>query len=166
MQLFLIRHAKAADGSGYAEDGERPLTAEGRTGALAVGNALAAAGVTFDAIVTSPLVRAVETAELIAVALAYTGQLDVSARLEPGGRTGDILDEVVGRRAGVARLALVGHEPSMGRLLSVLLGRPGLSLSKGAAVRLDYAPGGDEAARFHWVIKPKKPEPVASLDGL
>lgn len=167
MELFLVRHAKAADGALYGEDGERPLTPEGRKAASAVGEALAKEGVELDAIVTSPLVRAVETAELLAVGVGYKGALEVSASLEPSGRPDVMLSVAVQPRldAGVKRLALVGHEPSMGYLLSALLQKPGLSMSKGAVVKLKLD-GLDRPAKLAWIVKPKHLEPSKSLDVL
>jgi phosphohistidine phosphatase len=162
MDLFLIRHAKAADGSLYGEDSERPLTADGRAAATQVGAALHKHGVGFDAILVSPFVRAVETAELVAVGISYTGALEVSRLLEPGGDPPEIISRLIAHRKE-ARVALVGHEPSMGRLLSALLGKHGLSLSKGAAVRLQWD---GKHAHLTWIVKPKKLDPVASLDGL
>jgi len=162
MELLLIRHAKAIDGELYAEDGHRPLTADGRRHAQEVGAALAEEGISLDAMVTSPFVRAVETAELVACELGYEGALEVSATLEPGGRPQEIMDRVIMPRS-VKRLALVGHEPSMGNLLSALLQKPGLSMSKGAAVRLSWD---GKRGKLVWVVKPKKLSPVGSLDGL
>jgi phosphohistidine phosphatase len=162
MDLYLVRHAEAVDGHLYGDDTERPLTANGRAAARQVGEALAKNSVTLDVIITSPLVRAVETAELIAVALGFAGGLEVSGALTPGGHTDEILTRVVEPHAG-ARVALVGHEPSMGHLLSALLQKRGLSLSKGAAIALDYD---KRRARLKWVIKPKKLEPNASVDGI
>jgi phosphohistidine phosphatase len=162
MDLFLIRHAKAADGVLYGDDAERPLTADGRRAATDVGEALARHAVGFDAIWSSPLVRAVETAELIAAALGYAGQLEISRALTPEARSADALALL--ERDARARVALVGHEPSMGNLLSALVGRHGLSLSKGAVVRLAWKPGA--AARVVWVVKPKQLDPIGSLDAL
>jgi phosphohistidine phosphatase len=169
MELFLIRHAKAADGALYGDDAERPLTSDGREAATAVGKALAKESVELDIIVTSPLVRAVETAELIAVGIGYRGALEVSSALEPGGRPDVMLAQVVKPRLddGVKRLALVGHEPSMGYLLSALLQKRGLSMSKGAVVKLKLDGGSfDRPAKLAWIVKPKHLEPKQSLDAL
>ncbi len=162
MDLFLIRHAKAVEGTLYNDDDQRPLTADGRQAAHAVGAALARQGIALETIITSPLVRAVETAELVAMAVSYTGGLEVSSLLSPGGRAHQIIDELIALRRE-QRVALVGHEPSMGKLLSALLGKPGLSLSKGTAVRLDWD---GKHGKLVWIVKPKKLDPVASLDGL
>lgn len=162
MDLYLIRHAQAQDGHLYGEDAERPLTADGRRAAREVGRAIAEQGVGFDAVIVSPLVRAVETAELIAVEVGYEGALQVSSELEPEGRSGRVVEKLV-EPATVERLALVGHEPSMGKLLSHLVGKHGLSLSKGAVVRLRWD---GKAAHYVWAVKPKRLEPVKTIDGI
>jgi phosphohistidine phosphatase len=165
MDLFLIRHTKAHDGNAYGSDSHRPLTADGRRAARAVGEALRKKDVRFDAIVTSPLVRAVETAELVALETKYDGALAVSDSLEPGGSVQEIVERLIVPAAdhGGDTLALVGHEPSMGNLLSALLGKPGLSLSKGAAVRLDW---NGKRAKLVWSVKPKRLDPDHSLGGI
>jgi len=166
MDLFLIRHAHAAEGALY-DDGERPLTAEGRRAALEVGASLARQGVKLDLIVSSPLVRAVETAELVAVSVDYDGELEILPDLLPEGATGSMIERAIKRNAKRARVALVGHLPSMGHLLGALLDRPGQAMSKMSVVRLDYhTDSGDAPARLVWVVTPRRLDPVASLDGL
>jgi phosphohistidine phosphatase len=127
-----------------------------------VGEVLRKEGVRFDVVVSSPLVRAVETAELVAVETRYEHALEVSPLLEPGAAPSEILEEVVAAHEEET-VALVGHEPSMGNLLSALLGKPGLSLSKGAAVRLDW---NGKRAKLIWSVKPKRLEPDDSLAGI
>ena len=164
MDLFLIRHAKAADGALYGEDAERPLTADGRRAALDVGASLAQHGVKLDLIVSSPFVRAVETAELVAVSVGYERQIEIVGELAPEGRPAQMIDRALRPHAKKGRVALVGHLPSMGHLLSALLDRPGLSMSKGAVARLGWTEG--RAAKLVWVMTPKRLDPVASLDAL
>jgi phosphohistidine phosphatase len=162
MDLFLIRHAKAEEGSLYASDEERPLTADGRLQARDVGASLKQAGVTFDVMLTSGLQRADETASIIAAEVGYAGGLARDARLEPEGRPHEIIDGLLAHRTE-ERVALVGHEPSMGKLLSAFLGKPGLALSKGAAVRLSWD---GKRARLVFTLKPKHLQPSPSLDHL
>jgi phosphohistidine phosphatase len=168
MDLFLIRHAQAADGPLYSDDADRPLTAEGRRAALTVGARLASLGVGFDAVVVSPLVRAVETAELVAVSVKYEGELDVRHELSPEGAVQAMLDRALAPHLARPRVALVGHLPSMGHLLGVLLDRPGLSMSKMSVVRLSWDGNldGGAPAKLVWSITPRRLDPVASLDGV
>jgi phosphohistidine phosphatase len=151
--LFLIRHARAVEQS--AHDWERPLLPAGRKEALAVGAALKKAGVGFDAIACSPLVRAVETATLIAVELGYEGGLVIDSALAPDGAPSTMLS--LAERLAGERIALVGHEPSMGNFLSALVGRSGMTMVKGGVVRLAANdPPVLGAAKLVWTISPRQ----------
>ncbi|MCU1277801.1 MAG: sixA1 [bacterium] len=160
MELFLIRHAHAVDGDGMRDD-DRPLSKEGRKQALDVGGALARQKVRFARIVTSPLVRAVETAELVAVALGYDGALDVHDAMRPDGSWKHLLRELL-QKHGDEPLALVGHEPTIGHYLSKLVHQKGLSMSKGAVVRLDWHDA-ETPAGVVWTLSPKRLDPSPSL---
>lgn len=161
MDLFLIRHAHAVDGDGLRDD-DRPLSRDGRKQALDVGGALARQKVRLGRIVVSPLVRAVETAELVAVSLGYDGGLDVCDALRPDGSWKHLLREVLEAHDPAAPLALVGHEPSIGHFLSKLLQQKGLSMSKGAVVRLDWHDA-EGPANVVWTLSPKRLDPSPSL---
>jgi phosphohistidine phosphatase len=156
-ELYLIRHARAIEHA--AHDWERPLMAEGRAEARAVGSALLKAGVALDTIAASPLVRAVETATLIAVETAYAGGLTIDHALTPDGTTSGML-QLIGQLPG-KHVALVGHEPSMGQLLSDLIGRPGMSLAKGGVVRLAVDGKVERGAcKIVWTVSPRHLTPV------
>jgi phosphohistidine phosphatase len=161
MDLYLIRHAHAVDGDGLRDD-DRPLSAQGRRQALDVGGALAKQKVRFSRIVTSPLVRAVETAELVAVALGFDGGLDVHDSLRPDGSWKHLVRELLEKHDGAQPLALVGHEPTIGHYLSKLLQQKGLSMSKGAVVRLDWHDA-ETPAGVVWTLSPKRLDPSPSL---
>jgi phosphohistidine phosphatase len=161
MELFLIRHAHAVDGDGRARDDDRPLSRDGRRQALDVGGALAKQKVRFARLVTSPLVRAVETAELVAVAVGFDGGIDVHEALRPDGSWKQLLHEVLTGQ-GDQPLALVGHEPTLGHYLGKLLQRKGLSMSKGEVVRLDWRDAVTPAALI-WTLSPKRLDPLPSL---
>jgi phosphohistidine phosphatase len=109
--LWLLRHAEAADGF---PDDERPLTEPGRRHAEAVGRALARLGVSIDICLTSPKLRAVETAELACEPLG------IEIRREPalGGEPFDVHELT----AGLGDLLLVGHDPSFSLTLHDLTG--------------------------------------------
>jgi phosphohistidine phosphatase len=120
MRLFLVRHAEAAPGE---PDELRPLTAAGRAVARDLGERLAAKHP--DAVVSSPLLRARETAEQIARAAGVTPEAD--ERLAPGATAEDLKAVVAGRGDTVVA---VGHQPDCSAILLVLTGR-----------ELDFAPG-------------------------
>lgn len=112
MRLFLVRHAEAAPGE---PDDLRPLTPAGRDTARAVGDRLAAAAP--DAVVTSPLLRARETGELIARAGSLTATHD--ERLAPGADAEALKDAVAGKGETVVA---VGHQPDCSEIVLALTG--------------------------------------------
>jgi phosphohistidine phosphatase len=113
MRLYLVRHAEAEQGE---PDELRRLTPSGRAAARALGERLAAE--TLDSVLTSPLLRARETADEIARAAAVEAQPD--DRLAPGATSEDVLAAVAGRGDGVV---VVGHQPDCGRVAAELSGR-------------------------------------------
>src|SRR5438552_7916639 len=112
VRLFVVRHAEAAPGE---PDHLRPLTGAGREAARALGQELASVGL--DAVVSSPLVRARETAAAIAAAAGIEAELD--ERLAPGATAGDVRAAVRGRGE---RVAVVGHQPDCSEILLELTG--------------------------------------------
>jgi phosphohistidine phosphatase len=120
MRLFLVRHAEAAPGE---PDELRPLTPAGREVARDLGERLATEPL--DAVVSSPLLRARETAEQIARAAGLTAEAD--ERLAPGATAEDVKAVVAGRGETVVA---IGHQPDCSAILLALSGR-----------ELDFAPG-------------------------
>jgi phosphohistidine phosphatase len=120
MKFLLIRHAHAIDQEAGIPDDARHLTATGRAAALAVGERLRREGHAFDALVTSPLVRAVQTAELVASAARYTGEVIAVTALAPGHSIRKAAEALDGLGEVVAA---VGHEPSISALAAHLAGR-------------------------------------------
>ena len=152
MQLFLVRHAKAVERSFDIPENNRFLTPEGRDRFRDIAKRLAKKGMHPEVIVSSPLVRAVQTAEILAEALAFTGPLAVDETLAPGfGMDG--LQKLLGRHPGVSALACVGHEPDLGELGCELLHTPGaFSLKKGGVLALEWNPElADRPARPLWL---------------
>lgn len=157
LELYLIRHGIAAErGEEYPDDSKRPLTARGIARLREEAKALNALAVTFDAIITSPLVRTRQTADVIAEALADKPPVTTSDALAPAGTPAAVIQEI-GRHARLARLALVGHEPNMGELAAQLIGaRSALEFKKGAICRIDFEilpPRG--LGQLRWFLPPK-----------
>jgi len=113
VHLILVRHAKAAPGE---PDALRPLTHEGHEAALALGDRFAALAP--DAVVSSPLLRARQTAEPIAAAAGVTAETDV--RLAPGASADDLRAVIDGRGDTVIA---VGHQPDCSEIVLALTGR-------------------------------------------
>ena len=153
MELGLLRHAHAGDAAAWDRpDDLRPLTEKGREQAERLGRLLAAAGFAPDAVLTSPLVRARETAELVA------GRLGVPFQVEP--RLADALDlgaiEAILDDAGSPRRpVLVGHDPDFSDLLGLLTGSPGMRMRKGAFALLEVErPLLAGSAALRWLVPP------------
>jgi phosphohistidine phosphatase len=113
MRLLIVRHAQAGPGS---PDELRVLTPLGREQAWELGRRLREQGVAPDAVVSSPLLRARETA----VALGL-GEPQVDERLAPGATPEDIREAVEGRGETVV---VVGHQPDCGQAVAALTGGP------------------------------------------
>lgn len=133
--LYLVRHGVAGErGPAFPDDRLRPLTEEGVARFRQAVRGLAAIDVTIDLVLTSPLVRARQTAELLVAGLSGHPRLDTLEALAPGGRMPLIMEAIAQRsRQRQSRIALVGHEPDLGELAARLLGaRGGLQFKKGA----------------------------------
>jgi phosphohistidine phosphatase len=113
MRIYLVRHAEAAPGE---PDHERPLTRAGREQAARVAERLATTEPRPVAVLTSPLLRARQTAELIAEPLALVPEPD--QRLGPGATAADVRAAVAGRSDAV----VVGHQPDCGSIAAELTG--------------------------------------------
>lgn len=121
MKLYLVRHGEAVSEDEAGSDRDRWLNANGREAARVLGRLLRENGVAPDAIVCSPLPRAVQTAELLAQSLDYLGVIESLRPLEPSARPEVIARDLPSLGAAVI---VVGHEPSISALGAHLLGRP------------------------------------------
>jgi phosphohistidine phosphatase len=110
MHVYVVRHAEAAPGE---PDELRRLTPNGRAQARQLGEELATS---FDAVLSSPLLRARETAELVGGRMPEPDE-----RLAPGATAHDVRAAVAGRGE---RVLVVGHEPDCGRVVAALTGTP------------------------------------------
>ena len=133
MRVYLVRHADAAPGE---PDELRPLTPHGRQQARDVGARLAAEGAAGAAVITSPLLRARETAEEIARALGTTAEPD--ERLAPGA-TADAVRDAAAEHGDV--VVAVGHQPDCSRVAAALSGGPEPPFPKAGVVAIDLSAG-------------------------
>ena len=155
--LFVVRHAIAEErGPEFPDDTQRPLTEDGISRFRKAVAGLVDLGVEIDLILTSPLVRARQTAELLSKGLAGHPPIIETGALSPGATHKALVTEL-GRHARRSAIALVGHEPHLGETASRLLGCPGrLDFRKGGVCRIDVdrfppsAPG-----RLQWFAPPK-----------
>jgi phosphohistidine phosphatase len=161
VQLYLLRHADAGDPEAWHKaDAERPLSEKGRRQAERLGAFLATNGFAPDAIVSSPKVRAAETAELLAGPI---GRRPVT--LDPalaGGLSIEDLDPILARVGDPTRVVLVGHDPDFSELLAELCGASSVPMRKGALARVDIVrPVRAGEGTLRWLIPPDVLKPEA-----
>ena len=121
MRIYLIRHGDAVPEEDAGSDRDRWLSPRGREAARIVGRLLRDQGIAPDAIVSSPLPRAVQTAELVASMIDYIGAISSWRCLEPSAMPRVAATQL---QAAGASIVVVGHEPSISSLGAYLLGRP------------------------------------------
>jgi phosphohistidine phosphatase len=157
VELYVVRHAIAEPrGDAWPDDAKRPLTDEGIARFKKAVRGLAALDVTIDVILTSPLVRAKQTAELLAAGLSGRGHITAIESLAPGGSFASILADLE-KQAKRSSVALVGHEPDIGEIAARLVGsKTPFSFKKGGVCRIDVdalPPSG--AGTLRWFMPPK-----------
>jgi phosphohistidine phosphatase len=137
-ELYLIRHGIAEErGEKWPDDNKRPLTDEGMERLREEGRGLVRLGVTFDIVLTSPLVRTRQTAEIIASAFDDRPNVVIADSLAPGGTFQAVVADLE-KHGKKTQLALVGHEPDIGELAARLVGaRRAIEFKKGAVCRID-----------------------------
>jgi len=138
IELYFLRHAPAVEygSDGFSEE-ERPLTDEGREKMILAVRGMKKLDVAFDALLSSPLIRAKQTAELVKHYLPFKGSLEIEEELAPDGTLKALLKKLSER--GEESFLLVGHEPNLSTWIQSLLGcgRSGaLQMKKGALCHL------------------------------
>jgi phosphohistidine phosphatase len=140
MNLYIIRHAIAVDEgtTEYEQDSQRPLTDKGKKKMHQIAKGLRALGVDFDLILSSPYVRAKATAEILADVFKVKADIAFSDNLIPMGDP-DLLIAEMNEKHSANSIALVGHEPHLTALISLLITENvgvDITLKKGGVCRL------------------------------
>lgn len=158
MRLHLVRHADAGDPEAWTgPDAARPLSDKGRTQAERLGMFLADHDVRPDAVITSPKLRAFQTAEIVArhlgVAVATDdrlgGQMDLAR-----------LDTVLTDAGDPVRPMLFGHDPDFSEFVSELCGAANVPMRKGALAKIDVErPLESGGGTLRWLIPPDAVRP-------
>ena len=156
-ELYVIRHGVAEErGDAWPDDAKRPLTDEGTSRMRKAARGLARLGVVVDIVLTSPLVRARQTAEIVAAGLDPRPSLVNVESLTPGGSYAAVVADLE-KHSRKTRIALVGHEPMIGELAAKMIGsRHPIEFKKGAVCRIDVeqlppvGPGG-----LRWLMTTK-----------
>lgn len=151
-ELYLLRHAHAGNPAEWSgEDAARPLSQKGRRQADRLGAFLAERGFGPDAIVSSPKLRARQTAERVADAIGMAVTLD-ERLAEPLDL--DVLASIVEGTGGLG-IVLVGHDPDFSELAATLCGAAYLPLRKGAMARIDLSmPIQPATGILRWLVPP------------
>lgn len=156
---YLARHA-ACVGSGIGvHEVDRYLTREGRAAAAGAARRMADRGAVPEVALTSPLARAVQTAELLVGALPFDGEVRTHPALLPGA---DPAETVEALREVACDALLVGHAPDMRRRAGTLLGEPFPPFAKCMVVAIELPRPGDPG-RFLWAHLPGVEDAIETL---
>jgi phosphohistidine phosphatase len=158
MDLYILRHGKAEDAGHGRADADRKLTKKGREEIIAIAQWIAAQELSFDLIAASPLVRAQETATIVAGVLG-TDKIATWQALVPGGSPDEVCQEL-GNLPEDSTVILAGHEP----LLSNLIGRiiagdegAGIVMTKGGLAKIrNYSFHTRPSGELHWLLTAKQ----------
>lgn len=156
MRIYVLRHGIAEDAPPAGSDADRALTQDGKRKLRAVLERVRRAGVHPDVILTSPLKRAVETAELAASILGVKNDSIRTNALAPSSSPERVWKEIRARQA--AEILLAGHEPLLSTLVAFLLGCPSLQvrMKKAALVSLEIeAELAQPQGVLLWMLTPK-----------
>ena len=162
MNLYLLRHGLAVEpgAHGFARDADRPLTSEGEQKLCKIAKAMGAMGLSFDLILSSPYVRARQTAEIVAEALQARKKLEFSDALVPAGSFKKLVELLNHLRPPPENVVLVGHEPFLSELISLLVsGQVGFAvvMKKGGLCKLcAESLHAGRCAVLEWLLTPKQ----------
>lgn len=160
MDLYLMRHGIAVQGNTpeVSSDRERPLTPKGAKRMRKAAEGLRNLKLTFDRILTSPLLRAQQTAQVVAEVLDIENRVEQVPELAPEGSVQNLLSSLAAYKEK-KRILLVGHEPLLGETVAFLL-------SKGKAAEVRFKKGGlccmevddlpPRKAILHWMLTPRQ----------
>ncbi|MGD0611736.1 MAG: phosphohistidine phosphatase SixA [Anaerolineales bacterium] len=161
MNLFLLRHAIAVDRGlpGYEDDSQRPLTPKGAAKMRRIAKGLIRVDPKIDLILTSSYLRAVQTAQIVAAVYGMDKRLQTTDALTPMQSPAAVIREIVDMLPGPSNLLLVGHEPFLSSLTSVLLaGDESLAIifRKGGVCKLSVQElKYGRCATLEWLATPK-----------
>jgi phosphohistidine phosphatase len=167
MNIYLLRHGLAVEPgtADYGRDSERWLTPKGERKLWKSTQAMAGLDLTFDLILSSPLVRARQTADIVAEAFGARKKIELCDALSPGGRARQVVQRINHAQPEPENVLLVGHEPDLGHLVSLLVfGQPGgaVLMKKGGLCKLSVvALKHGRCATLEWLLTPKQMELMA-----
>ena len=162
MQILVLRHGIAVvrDDLDFENDAKRPLTPKGKRQLRQTADAMKKMGLRFDLILSSPHLRAKQTAEIVAESLKLKKRLKISGALAPDGSPQNLIRELNESKPAPESVLLVGHEPYLSCLISRLT-------TGGLDLAMDFKKGGlckleagklsyDRCATLVWLLTPKQ----------
>ena len=166
MTIYFLRHASAGQSlSNPKKDEQRGLDDEGIGQCRQIGRALAALEIQVDAILSSPLKRASQTAALVANEMGHEGKLQLDPALRPEA-TFSQFRELLARHARADAIMVVGHNPNLseflGRYITRGAGQAGVALKKGAVAQVDNK---RNTAVLRWCLTPKTVAAIQAMAG-
>jgi phosphohistidine phosphatase len=160
MNLFILRHGLAVERGtpGYKKDSDRPLTAKGKRRMWQIAEAMEAMELNFDVILSSPFLRARQTAEIVAETFESRKKLALTEALTPDGNPKVLVEQL--NKLKVKDVLLVGHEPYLSQLI-------GLLISGNTNIAIDFKKGGfckleaetlrcGRCATLAWLLTPRQ----------
>jgi len=150
MEIYLVRHAEAVEQAEGVEDSARWLTKKGRKAMQKAACRLHKKRVRPEQIITSPLTRAVQTAELLMAEIGSHAELSADSLLAPESSAEQVL-ELIQSKQKIDSIMLVGHEPLLSQTAALLLGKEQVAgLGKGTSLCLELRQKPGKPARFLW----------------
>jgi phosphohistidine phosphatase len=157
MEIYILRHGIAEDSAGGQSDASRRLTPAGEKKLRRVLAGARDAGLKPDLILTSPYVRAVQTAEIAKAELGFKDDLLQTESLVPYSNPFEVWDEIRGH-ADAKQILVAGHNPLLSSLVCFLIGAAGhaIDLKKSALARVDvYTPAPQPRGTLVWLLTPR-----------
>ena len=155
MRCYFLRHGLAVDaGEWSGADFDRPLTRQGRERMTLAAKAIAGLGLRVDVILTSPLVRAKQTATIVAKRLKLEDHLVEDARLGGGFGMSSVAEILAEQRTADA-IMLVGHETGMSRTAGELVGGANLDFKPGSLACVDVPDPASMQGTLLWLVPAK-----------
>jgi phosphohistidine phosphatase len=157
VELYIVRHAIAAErGPEWPDDTKRPLTDRGIERFKEAVDGLVWLGVQIDVVLTSPLARAKQTAQLLSAGLPAKPPIKTIDALAPGHVPAETMEQVGREGAARSHVAIVGHEPDLGELTGWLVGtRRAVPIKKGGICRIDLDTLTSRHGTLAWHLPPK-----------
>ena len=161
MNLYLLRHGIAVDPSvpDFAKDAERPLTPKGKRRLRQIAEAMGTLKISFDVILSSPYLRAKQTAEIVAKELKRRKKLKFSDELTPNGNPKSLIQQLNDLRPRPKNILLVGHEPYLSKFIALLTAgntSMEIDLKKGSLCKLETeSPRYARCATLEFLLAPR-----------